>query len=162
MPAGVTNRGWLWLFVLIALLAAAGVTWLIVFNRGQQLRRETLEAARQRWQQHGPRDYRLVYTMKKDSQPPDHYVIRVRDGVPERGTLNGKPLPAEALDKLDVKGLFELVDAQLREKEQPGNERTFLRAQFDADYGHLTWYLRTPPGGPRLEMSVETLEPLTP
>jgi hypothetical protein len=159
MPVGGSNRGWLWYFVLIALLAAAGVTWLIVFNRGQQLRRETLEAARQRWQQSGPANYRLVYTMKKDNQTPDHYVLRVRGGVAERGTLNGKPLPAEALDKLDMNGLFDLIEAHLRDKEQPGQERTFLRAQFDDADGHLTWYLRTPPGGPRLEITVEPLGP---
>lgn len=161
MAASVRNRGWLWCFVVIALLSAAGVTWLIVFNRGQQLRHEMLDAARSRWQQRGPRDYRLVYTMKKDSDAADHYVIRVRDGLPERGTLNGKPLPGEALDKLHVNALFDLIEAHLRDREQPGQERTFLRAQFDPDDGHLLWYLRAPPGGPRLEITVESLEPLS-
>src|SRR5262249_60798210 len=100
------NRGWLWFFLVLLLLAAVAASSLVVYNLGQQLRPEDVQDARRRWQAKGPRDYRLVYTVKTDDQPVDHYAVRVQGGKVTQATVNGKPLPAEELAGADMEGLF--------------------------------------------------------
>jgi hypothetical protein len=156
------NRGWLWYFLVLLLLAAVAASSLIVYNLGQQLSPEQLDSARRRWQAHGPRDYRLAYTIKRDDQPVDHYAVRVHAGKVVLATVNGKPVPAAERERVDMEGLFRLMDEHLRLREQAGQPKTFLRAHFDAVDGHVRSYVRAPRGQARLEITVEPPQPLPP
>jgi hypothetical protein len=152
------NRGWLWYLLIVGGLAVVAVTILIAFNVGQQLKWDDVQAARRAWQQHGPRSYRLAYTssVAESGQPKvvDHFVIHVRDGKTSAATRNGKEVPSEELDRYGMERLFDLVEANLREDAEA---RVFTRAKFDDDDGHLVWYVRSPRGKARLEITVESL-----
>src|SRR4051812_32165483 len=93
--ASPRNRGWLWYFILLAVLTIAATTILAVFNLRQQLAPEQLEAARKAWQEHGPADYSFSYTVKRDDvggSSTDHYFVKVRGGKPVEVLDNGLPL----------------------------------------------------------------------
>ena len=154
------NRGWLWFFLILAALAAVAVSALMRYNLGQQLRLEDVREARARWQANGPRDYRLTYTMKKNNESVDRYAVHVRGGKIELATVNGKPIPAERLAQADMDGLFSLIGEHLRLRAQPDQPRTFLRARFDGADGHVRSYVRAPRGQDRLEITIESLDPL--
>ena len=156
------SKGWLWFFVVLVVLAVLVASSLLLYNLKRQLKPENLQAARQRWQEHGPRDYRLVYTIKKDQKPPDYYAVRVRAGHAESATINGRQAPSEQLPSLDMNGLFAVIERHLEEKARPDSPRTFIRAVFDPEDGHVRSYIHSPRGGTRLEITVESLTPAAP
>jgi hypothetical protein len=157
MTTSPRNRGWLWYILIVAGLAVIAVTILIVFNLRQQLTLEDVRAARHLWQQKGPRSYRLVYTVNESDRPRegDYLAIQVRDGKTISATRNGKEEPPAQLDRYGMESLFDLMEENLR---QDAQSRVFTRGKFDAADGHVLWYVRSPRGKSRLEISVEALE----
>src|SRR5215475_7288229 len=90
--SAIGNRKWIWFFVLLGTLAAAGVATEIWFNLHQQLTPEKLASAHARWRENGPRDYALEYAVKREYNPEpaprtgDNYTVLVKGGKVESVT----------------------------------------------------------------------------
>jgi len=56
------NRGWIWFFVVLTLLGVAAVGINLAYNLREQITPEQVQAARQLWEEKGPKNYDLVYT----------------------------------------------------------------------------------------------------
>jgi hypothetical protein len=75
------SRAWIGFFVLLVALSLVALVLPIYYNLGQQLRPEQLDQARQRWRDHGAKDYDLTFTITYDRDPlPEHHVVLVRGG----------------------------------------------------------------------------------
>src|SRR5262249_19085410 len=70
-----------WFFLVLAVLGATAVTIETWYNLKQQLTPQQLERARATWQQNGPRDYDLVYTVSRQTRTPDRIVVTFRSGT---------------------------------------------------------------------------------
>src|SRR5437016_2156392 len=87
------NLGWLWYFIIVAVLTVAATGGLIWYNLRQQLTPEKLEAARQLWQAKGPRDYDLDYTVRGKMDTDFRVKVRGRKVVfaePDNHSLEEK------------------------------------------------------------------------
>jgi hypothetical protein len=104
-----SSRRWLWFFGVLALLAVIAVSLEIGYNLGQQLTPGQLEAARRRWQEHGPRDYDLAYVVTQLHGAPDVLEAHLRHGEVESVTANGQPLDPLLYPFHDLPGLFAAV-----------------------------------------------------
>jgi hypothetical protein len=157
------NHGWLWFFVALVVLSAAAITILVRYNQGQQLRPEQLDAAWDLWKKKGPADYQLTYSVQVRDQEKELYVVRVRDRETKFVLRNNAPLKREQYSYYGMDELFAQVQRFLQIDREPGALRTYTRAIFHPDDGHLYWYVRRVMGGPeRVEITVEELQPLTP
>ncbi|MBV9125182.1 MAG: hypothetical protein JO112_17640 [Planctomycetes bacterium] len=160
------SRGWIWFFVILAGLAVTALTILVTFTLRQQLRPEQLAQARALWRQKGPADYDLSYTVEKQESDPEKFVVQVRHGrvmsvveaAPGAGdfvTENGRPLEPRQFSYYSVPALFDFVDQFLKMDAEPGSPRTFTRAYFDPEDGHLVHYIRRVMGSrQRVEIDV--------
>ena len=141
------SRRWVPFFVLLCCLAVTGVVLPIVYNLGQQLRPEQLAAAKARWQQSGPADYDLTFTLKYDREPQaERHVALVRGGrvvwsscegelvqvSPAVGAAIGVAAGGSSRGGRDVPAIFAHLEALLAEGETQGN---FLVAVFDPKTG---------------------------
>ncbi len=153
------NRGWVWFFIALAVLAALaiGINW--AYNARQQLTPEQLAAAERLWGQNGPADYDLTVDKTISSQAStddelrDHIEVKVRGKKAVAGTLNGASLPPRLYRLYDVPGWFEFVEDFLRIDTAPGARRTFRVAEFDSHTGQLLRFRRRVSGtGERQEI----------
>lgn len=136
------NRGWIWFFVTVFTLAiGAGVT-LIVYNIKQQLKPEDLQAAWELWKKKGPADYDVVYEVLRPEQPPEIFVVRVRNKTTTFASRNDKEEEARLRPYRGMDALFEQVTEFMLIDSQPGKPRTYVRGVFDPADGHLWWYVR--------------------
>src|SRR5687767_5525703 len=83
------NRNWIWYFVVLGILTVLATAVLVAYNLGQQLKPEQLETAQRLWREKGPRNYHLVYTVKRNDAEPDRYEVWVSDGRATRVLVNG-------------------------------------------------------------------------
>ena len=150
MPSEPRNYRWLGFFVVLGSLCITAVTLPIVYNLGQQLRREQLEQARSRWRERGPRDYDLTFTVRLDRDTgKQRHVVLVRDGRVTAALVEGQPvqvspawsgaigLPfASTTDRppWTVERIFDHLETLLAEQEQTRG-RHFLVAVFDPQEG---------------------------
>jgi hypothetical protein len=155
------SRGsWLWFFAVLAVLGIAAMVIPIVYNLSQQLRPEVLAAARQRWHEHAPADYRLellVQTTHEGNEEKDEYVLEVRGGRvrmagsnkellyldPSMAVLVGPAilaLPPEDLRRHGVEALFDRMEEALKDNAAAGG-RNYLTAKFDPIDGHPEHYV---------------------
>src|SRR5262249_52219006 len=83
MPRTGTPHRWVPLFLTLTLLGTLAIVLPLVYNLGQQLRPEQLEAARALWAEHGPADYDLevAVALGRDTRP-QRYLVLVRAGEP--------------------------------------------------------------------------------
>lgn len=144
--------------VFVALAALAVV---VVVSRRQAapvLTVEALAAARQRWEAHGPGDYRLdlVVTGRRASS----YHVEVHDGKPTRVLCNQRPTTPRTWYYWTVPGLFEVVEHDIECADDPTEgfgaspgSRVVLRAVFDAESGYPRRYERLILGEPHLDMT---------
>lgn len=160
--ARVPNRRWIWYFVVLVLLTIAAVATLIVYNLGQQLKREQLAAARELWKSNSLKSYQLTYTQKKGSDArAETYVVRVRSGKVVSVSLDGRPLEKRLYSFFGMEALFDYILDFLEQDARPDRPRTFARARFDPDSGALRDYVRRVMGGSeRVEIKVDSLVPL--
>lgn len=167
-PPRRKNRTWVWYFVILAGLSIAATTTMIVYNLKQQLTPGQLEAARQRWLQHGPADYDMEYT--KITTTTETYRVEVRGKkvvkVEVTPDLPGKdarwqPIEARLYPYHSVPALFGFMNDFLAHDRMPGRPRAFVRANFDSDDGHLMRYVRSVSGTApqRVEFVVTKFEP---
>ncbi len=156
------NRRWIWFFAVLTLLAIAGVTIPIVFNLRQQLTREQLQAAKDRWAEKGPKSYHLRYVVKRPDGEPDVYTSEVRDGRVVAATHNGRPLNEDQRRYRDMRHLFSDIEAFLKCDEEPGRPRAFNKAEFDATTGQLLRYVRAVSSTrQRVQIDVQVLKPIS-
>ena len=157
MDTGVGNRRWLWYFLVLGVLAVGAAGGLIVYNLRQQLTPDDLAAARARWKEKGPKDYRLVYV--KRGSITGRFEVEVRGGRTVRALADGQPLETRLLPYYGMPALFEDLQAFLDRKNEPGGRRRFLRAFFDETDGHILQFVLSDPS---LEVAVLELSPLPP
>jgi hypothetical protein len=151
------NRRWVGFFVVLALLSLTAMVLPIVYNLGQQLRREQWEAARQRWQERALRDYDLTFRVKLDRDlAQQRHVVRVRAGRVVVALVEGQVVFAEpalsgaiglpfasATDAppWSMEQIFAHLETLLREQEASGG-RHFLVAVFDPSEGWPRRFVR--------------------
>jgi hypothetical protein len=132
---------------------------MIWFNLHQQLTPEKLEAARDLWANNGPADYMLTYTIQRNQENLDHYLVKVRQGKAYEALVNGL---AQAPDRMGYYGMVPLFDYMERFLEidgKPEAPRTFTRASFDDNTGALREYVRRVTSkSERVAIIVEELE----
>ena len=132
------SRRWIWFFLLLGILAVAGLSVEIWFNLNQQLTPEKLVEAQARWQANGPRDYTIEYEIKQDNNPdpaprtPNRYTVHVENGHVVSATgAGGQPLPAEAVEFGSMDDLFRHVQEQMQGDRAANTGRPFVTATFD-------------------------------
>jgi len=150
VPSEAQNRRWLLFFAVLAGLSVVAVTLPIVYNLGQQLRREQLQAAWTRWQQQGPADYDLTFSVRVDRETArQRHVVCVRHGQVVAALVEGRPLHiattlqgaiglplATTTDHppWTMERIFEHLEELLRQQEQTRGSQ-FLVAVFDPQLG---------------------------
>jgi hypothetical protein len=161
----VTNRKWVWFFVVVGTLTVLGAGWAVWSNLNQQLTPEKLAAVRARWETDGPRDYDLEYEIKREANPDpaprtgERYTVRVRDGrVESVVTADGGWPKAGEFEFGSMDDLFDRIEQRLRADRQPGAPRVFCVVTSHGDKLHYVRSVMTT--RERLEVTV-TLRPLT-
>jgi hypothetical protein len=152
------NRGWIWYFVILTLLAIGATSILVVYNLSQQLTREQFEKARKLWEEKGPKNYELRYTTRYgEDERLDHYVVVVRGGEVQSVTVNNTiRLKQEQFHEYGMTALFNNIEDFLDRDSKPGQPKVFKVARFSSTDGHLMHYVRRVMGGrERLEITVE-------
>src|SRR5262245_23939357 len=152
MPRIGTPRRWVPFFLTLAALGTLAITLPLVYNLGQQLRPEQLEAARALWAERGPADYDLEVAVALGRDPrPQRYAVLVRTGkaVFSAGEdeLQALSAPVSALTGLAPRGalgegaaptiemLFARIEGVLEANARSGR-RNFTLAAFDPRDGH--------------------------
>src|SRR5947209_761078 len=110
------NHGWLWYFggvLALAILAMVVIGW---YNFALQLKPETLEKAQSLWNENGPKDYLLAYTISTQSKAGPgltHYLVKVKGGRAYEAQVDGIPQPPERLKYYGMPMLFDYIDTFL-------------------------------------------------
>jgi hypothetical protein len=113
MVAARRSHGWVWFFLVLALLGATALAIELWYNLSQQLTPAQVDQARQRWEEIGSTDYDFDYTFDRESRDGEHYHASVRDGEVVAVTLNGQPLEPILYPLYDTPGLFAEVEQAL-------------------------------------------------
>ena len=122
---------------------------LLVLRGGapSELTSTELAAARELWDTKGPASYTIELQM--GGSLTDRRRIEVRDGKVVDMTVDGRPASEDSWAFWSVDGMFDFLEAELRNKEKPprtlgvsGPDQVILRARFDADLGYPTHFLR--------------------
>lgn len=152
MNAARTNRGWIYFFATLGVLAVIFITVLVRFNLSQQLTPEKLDAARRLWAEKGPASYDMEYA--EQGSIAGKYEVRVRNRKVVYAEPDDRPLQQKrAYYGMDA--LFGYIAQFLKEDSQPGRPRPFTVATFDAQDGHVIHYVRAVRGTrERLEITV--------
>jgi hypothetical protein len=133
-----------WFFLALVLLGAGAIVIPIVYNLRQQLTPEQLEAAKARWEAHGPASYNLTYMERVDSEEiGDRYEVKVRKGQVVELKVNKEPqkLPGARHLAMTIPQMFEQIQHHLSE-EEGGKRRNFVTAHFDVQLGYPVRYVR--------------------
>ncbi len=158
MTRSKRNRSWIWYFVILGALTVTAITVMIVFNLKQQLKPEQLAAARALWAEKKPADYDMEYT--KAVGQTETYAVKVRGGKTVSVTLDGRDLGPDRYAYYDMDGLLASIDGFLEHDAKPNQPRTFTKATFSANDGHVIRFIRRVLGtNERLEINVK-LQPV--
>jgi hypothetical protein len=153
-----TNRNWIWLYVVLALLAVAAIAINLTYNLQQQLTVSELKAARALWDKNGPKSYDLFIRKDVgiDKSARESIRAKVRNGAVVEVTLNDQPLARRLWAEYDMPGVFDWIERFLEIDSQPKAPRAFCRARFDPVDGHVKHYVRSVRGaGQRQELVIE-------
>lgn len=140
-------KSYVWFFLVLACMGAAGVLAPIIYNLSQLLTPEKIAEARQRWEVKGITNYDLRYLDRTDKdEVGDVYEIKVRDGEVIELRVNDKmkavaALTPEQRHALTVPGMFDQMLAYLKD-EEGGKRRNFATAYFDPKLGFPARYVR--------------------
>jgi hypothetical protein len=160
-----TSRGWIWFYVILAVLVVVAISTLILFNLRQQLTPEQLAAARKLWGEKRPRDYVLSYVQKEETSK--WFIVTVRAGkvasvVMEQQVGDQKvaqPLEQRQYQYYDMDGLFDSIERFLEMRSKPDSPRTFMTAVFDPKNGQLLHFVRSvTSAGKRVQIEVEPIK----
>jgi hypothetical protein len=163
------NRAWIWFFAFLAVASVGVAAFMIVFNLRLQLKPEQLDAAMERWRQHGPADYQMTFTRRINQRDTtDTFKVTVRNRRVIEVRLNGellrdednKPYPAghERLQWYTMEKLLREIEVFLDNDAKEG-KKNYNVAIFDEETGALRKYLRSVRGGERVDEEVK-VEPL--
>jgi Family of unknown function (DUF6174) len=148
------RESWLWFFVPLLALTAAGIVIPIVYNLRLQLKPEQLAQARERWRQSGTQDYDLDYSARYDAEPEaDEVFVKVRGGKVVRVVKNDQmlcfgdtaglalgltvlALPSADLSSQTVEGFFDQMESWMRHDAETIGHRNYATATFHATDGH--------------------------
>ncbi len=137
------NRGWIWFFVVLALLTVTGICIQIWYNPTVPLTSSLLAQAEAKWKEHGPHDYDMDYTIKT-LESTERFHVQVRQGKAISVIMNDKvPLESRLYTYHTMPALFEFIGEFLEQDSQPNKPRTFCNVLFDAKDGHLIHYVRS-------------------
>jgi hypothetical protein len=137
------SSAWIWIFILLAVASIVVATVMVRYNQGLQLTREKLQTARALWQEHGPRDYDMVYTKQLGNDPrTERFAVKVRSGVVVEALMNGMPLEKENLPYHSMDVLFSFIGQFLDQDSKPGRPRIYTRGVFDEQNGAIREYTR--------------------
>lgn len=121
-----------------ALAALAAVKLYQMRGTTPRLTPEAFSAARQRWQDFGPRDYRL--TVVQTGVRTGTIEVVVRDGEVTSMTIDGvAPAQKRTWYYWSAPGMLDVVE---RDLEAAAEEQLVLRAEFDPHYGYPRKYER--------------------
>jgi hypothetical protein len=138
------HRRWIWFFALLALLTVTAIVLEVGYNLWQQLRPGQLAAARQLWQEKGPRHYHLDYAIRRPDEAEQRYTVTVREGKVESVVAsNGRPLQSGEYPFESMDAFFDRVEEHLQRDTEPGAPRVFATAAFDRSNGHILRYVRS-------------------
>jgi hypothetical protein len=160
------NRGWIWFFVAMIVMAvtAAAITWSA--NVRQQLTPAQLEAAQKLWAEKGPTDYDLwiekrISSTNSDAElPPEIVESKIRRGKVISATLDGRPLEPRLLADYDMPAWFGFVDEFMKRDTAEGAPRTFRTAIFSPETGALLHFTRRVSGTrERQEVTIRITRP---
>jgi len=139
----------------VALACAVSLIVLVAIWRDPtpELTPEALEAARDRWERHGPTSYDLELAIAGNR--PGTVRLEVRDGVATSFTRDGHtPAQRRTWDYWTVDGQFDTLERELENAGDPqqtyrtdAGARVMLKAQFDEHYGYPRKFVRSVPGG---------------
>jgi hypothetical protein len=141
---------WVWFFLVLGVLTAGGIAANVWFNLQQQLTPEQLADARRVWEESGPADYRLDYSIKREVNPdlagtvPENYSVEVRGKkmiavtTPEGRLLKPGDVEFDTMDSL-----FAAIGRQLSADSEPNRPRAFVKATFDGRDGHVKHYVHS-------------------
>jgi hypothetical protein len=129
-----------------------------------QLKSEMLEKAQAVWNEKGPKDYLLAYTINTTSKAgtgETHYLVKVKDGKAYEAKVDGIEQAPERMVWYGMPKLFYYIEKFLEEDAEPGKPRTYTRAVFDPKTGALERFVRSVMStGDRVEINVAPLKAL--
>ncbi len=143
--------------ILIAIAAfALGSFGAVVWFREptQPLTRDALDAARQRWRDSDVRSYEARYRMNGSLCE-----VRVRDGIVEDLTVDGRMSNTADVRSYSIDGLFGLLDLEITNLNDPTGPfgknapSMIARVRFNAQLGYPERYVRS--GGTGRNASIE-------
>src|SRR5262249_6416131 len=113
----------------------------------------------------GPKSYQMLYTVKRggDGGGTDTYFVEVRGGKVVSAVMNGhlKLEEPEQRESRSMPGILEHIEKFALMDAKPDAPRTFCRATFDSEDGHLIQFQRQVIGGPeRVAIRVEEFKPM--
>ena len=159
------NYGWMWYFAIVLVLSIVATVITVRYNFAMQLKPEMLDSAQTLWNEKGPKEYLLAYTIKINkpgaSESETHYVVKVKDGKAFEAKVNGIAQAPERMVWYGMPKLFYYIEKFLQEDAEPGKPRTYTRAVFDPKTGALERYVRSVMStGDRVEINVAPLKAL--
>jgi hypothetical protein len=139
------NRNWIWFFVVLAILGIAAISISWIYNVKQQLTPAELTRNRELWETHRPRDYVFEY-LKRLGDAEEVYTVTVRGGrvqsvvMKPKGSAEEIALRPDQYGSYDMSGQFDQIERFLELDREPGARRSYNRATFDPQDGHLLSY----------------------
>jgi hypothetical protein len=137
------GHGWIWFFVVLALLTVAAISIQVWYNPTVPLTPQLLAEAEAKWKAHGPKDYDLDYTIKT-IDATEQFQVQVRHGEAISVNMNGHiPLESRLYPYYTMPALFGFIESFMEQDRQPGRPRAFTNVLFDPVDGHLIHYVRS-------------------
>jgi len=134
-------RGWIWFFVILGILTVLAIAVEGWFTSQRELTPERFVEARKKWNEKGPADYHLEYTLSSIGGT-DKYETDVRAGKVGWSLRNGQMEEERRFHYADMRALFRFIEDYLEQDNEPGKPRTYVTATFDANDGHVLHYTR--------------------
>jgi hypothetical protein len=156
------------LFALASLALAAACVLLalqyFVAERLPELTEATLQAATERWSQHGPADYDMDIDLR--GARPGSVHVEVRKGEVTAQTRDGRIPGRWTWDTWSVPGMLDTLSQDIATAENPEQmieapqgTTWRLRCEFDPKFGVPIAYHRLVTGGPEVYWRVTVFEP---
>jgi hypothetical protein len=128
---------------------------------------DELNAAAQRWEANGPRDYDMDLELTGINPGVAH--VEVRQGKVTAMTLNGRPTKQHLWDDWAVPGLFAIIRRDLesclvpkpapgQSADAPAPQPVYPHGLFDPHYGYPAQYHRITPTGADAQWKVTRFE----
>jgi hypothetical protein len=136
------NHGWIWFFIVLAVLAMAAVFIQVWYNPTVPLTASLLSEAQTRWKERGPRNYDMDYTIKTLDNTAQ-VQVHVRNGKAVWATMNGVALESRLYHYHTMPALLAFIEEFREQDAQPGRPRTYTNVLFDPVDGHLIHYVRS-------------------